>query len=91
LAFPANQASEPAGSLTHQERNRQVSPAAARHKNGTLARRDADGRAVAASKSLPVVARERSPGKGTQRSPIAGVRQGERQERQRVSSKTPRP
>ena len=33
--------------------------------NGTLARRDADGRPAAASKFLPVVARQRSPGTGT--------------------------
>ena len=91
LVFPPNQATEPAGSLAHQRRNRQVPAAASRHKNGALARRDADGRPAAASKSLPVVARQRSPGEGMQCRPTAGVRQGERQERQRVSTKAPRP
>lgn len=53
-----------AGRLHHvRKRNRQVPPAAARHDNGALARRDAAGRPAAASKSLPV-ARSAAPAKG---------------------------
>ena len=61
---PPNRKTEPAGSLTHKQRNRQVPPPAARHKNGALARRDADGRPAASSKSLTVVARSAAPAKG---------------------------
>ncbi len=46
------------------EQRRQPPSAATRHKNGALARRDADGRPAAASKSLPVVARSAASAKG---------------------------
>ncbi len=56
MVFPPIKDTEPFGSLAPTRRNRQVPPAAARHKNSALAGPDVDGRAAAASNSLPVPA-----------------------------------
>ncbi len=68
----------PSGSLTHRQRSRQAFQPPRGTNNGTLARRDADGRPAAARKSLPVVARSGAPAKGRSaaRSRASGTERG---------------
>jgi hypothetical protein len=69
----------------------QPPPAASRHRNGTLARRDADGRCDAKqSEDKAARAIGAAPPVGAKARP-ALAQQGERQECQRVSPKTPHP